>query len=146
MPFWSKPSRGSRVLRVKVVSTFLKAAVPLNMFQNFQEILEEHAFKLADPHRMHDLIPFIFDEEWKRIKSEIEKKNVSVLFDGTTRLGEALAIIVRFVDNWHIVQRLIRVQMLVKTMHDWGGNCTRISECSLCGVRNRCQSPFSSDA
>ena len=65
---------------------------------------------------MHDLIPFIFNKEWKRIKSEIEEKNVSVMFDGTTRLGEALAIIVRFVDNWHIVQRLIRVQILVKTM------------------------------
>ena len=41
---------------------------------------------------------------------------MSAVFDGTTRLGEALAIIVCFVDNWYIMQRLIPVQMLVKTM------------------------------
>ena len=45
------------------------------------------------------------------------EKNVSAVFDGTTRLGEALAIIVCFVDNWYIMQCLIPVQMLVKTMN-----------------------------
>ena len=44
------------------------------------------------------------------------EKNLSVNFDGTTRLGEAFTIIVRFVDNWKIEQHLIRLQLLVKTM------------------------------
>jgi hypothetical protein len=65
---------------------------------------------------MYDLIPFIVDAEQKRIKQEIEGKDISVIFDGTTRLGEALAIIVRFMDDWEIVQRLVRVQLLVKSM------------------------------
>jgi hypothetical protein len=43
---------------------------------------------------MHDLIPFVADDEQKRTKQEIEGKDVSVIFDGTTRLGEALAVIV----------------------------------------------------
>ena len=48
------------------------------------------------------------------IKQEIEGRDV---FDGTTRLGEALAVIVRFIDDgWEIVQRLVRVQLLVKSM------------------------------
>ena len=38
-------------------------------------------------------------------------KNVGVIFDGTC-LGEALAIVVRFVDDWE----LIRLQLLTKTM------------------------------
>ena len=39
-----------------------------------------------------------------------------MVFDGTTRLGEALAVIVRFIDDgWEIVQRLVRVQLLVKS-------------------------------
>ena len=50
----------------------------------------------------------------KRIKDEIQGKYISVRFDGT--VGEVLAIIVRFVDNWKIEQRLIRLQLLVKTM------------------------------
>ena len=45
------------------------------------------------------------------------KGQISLLyFDGTTRLGEALAIVVRFVVEWRIEQRLIRLQLLVKSM------------------------------
>ena len=40
---------------------------------------------------------------------------MSVLY-GTTRLGEGVAVFVRFVDDWQILQRLIRVQLLVKSM------------------------------
>lgn len=32
------------------------------------------------------------------------------------RLGEALAIVVRFVDDWEVKQRLIRLQLLTKTI------------------------------
>ena len=42
---------------------------------------------------------------------------VSVIFDGTCRLGEALVIILRFVTrDWSIEQRLIRVQLLAKSL------------------------------
>ena len=43
-------------------------------------------------------------------------KRTGIIFDGTTRLGEALAIVVRFIDDWEIKQRLIRLQLLTKTM------------------------------
>ena len=48
----------------------------------------ERAYKLADQRGMHDLIPFVASEEQKRIKQEIEGGDVSVVFDGTTRLGD----------------------------------------------------------
>lgn len=42
---------------------------------------------------------------------------VSVIFDGTSRLGEALAVVVRFVSNeLTIEQRLVKLQMLAKSM------------------------------
>ena len=42
---------------------------------------------------------------------------MSVIFDGTTRLGEALAIVVRFVsDEWSLEQRLVKLQLLTKSM------------------------------
>lgn len=46
---------------------------------------------------MRQLIPLIRKEEKERIKSEISASNVAVIFDGTTRLGEALAIVLRHV-------------------------------------------------
>ena len=42
----------------------------------------------------------------------------SVIFDGSTRLGEALAIIVRFIDSkWNIQQRLVKLGILAKSMN-----------------------------
>ena len=43
---------------------------------------------------------------------------MSVIFDGTTRRGEALAVVLRFVDNkqWVILQHLVCLQLLVKSL------------------------------
>ena len=42
---------------------------------------------------MHDLIPFVAEEEHKQIEKEVEGRDVSIIFDSTTRLSEALAVI-----------------------------------------------------
>ena len=62
---------------------------------------------------MSDLIPLVLSEEKRRVKSEIEGSPVSVIFDGTSRLGEALAIILRFVSlsSFTIQQRLVKWQL-----------------------------------
>ena len=47
---------------------------------------------------------------WKKCFSDIN-------FDGTTRLGEALATVVRFVTNdWTIEHRLVKMQLLAKSL------------------------------
>ena len=74
-------------------------------------------YALTDQRHMSDLITFLCSQEQADIKNEIGEKPVSVIFDGTTRLGEALAIVVRFVDDsFSIQQRLVRLQLLVKSM------------------------------
>lgn len=106
-----------QVYRVKVVTAFLRAGVPMNKVDAFREILEENALRLTDQRHMNDYIPFIVEEEVTRIRGEISGKDISIIFDGTTRLGEAMAIVVRFIsDDWQIQQRLVRVQMLSKSL------------------------------
>ena len=39
-----------------------------------------------------------------------------MIFDGTTRSGEAMAIILRFVNDWAILQCLIQLQLLAKSL------------------------------
>ena len=64
---------------------------------------------------MSDLILVVLKQEKSRIQSEICEQDVLVIFDGTSRLGEALAIVLRFVTSeWTIEQRLIRVELLSK--------------------------------
>ena len=91
------------------MSTFLKAGVPINKIPVFREILDENALRLAGRKPMSDLIPFVLQEEKQQIRSEINNKPISVIFDGTTRLGEALAVIVRYVEptDFCIQQRLV---------------------------------------
>ena len=106
-----------RVYRVKVLKCFLHAAVPFAKIDHFRELLEENMFRLSDRRHMSDLIPLIVSQEQANIKSELSGRPVSVVFDGTTRLGEALAIVVRYIDDsFTIQQRLIRLQLLAKSM------------------------------
>ena len=65
---------------------------------------------------MLDLVAFVLDEERSRIKREISGKFLSLVFDGTSRLGEVLADVVRYIDGWEIQQRLVRLEFLTKSM------------------------------
>ena len=106
-----------QVYRVKVVRTFLQAGVPLSKLSDFRDLLEENGYRLSDRRFMFDLVPFILKEEETCLKQELRGKQVGVIFDGTTRLGEALAIILRFVsESWTLEQRLVRIQLLSKSM------------------------------
>ena len=84
-----------QVFRVKVVKAFLAAGVPLSKVGHFRELLEETGFRLTDKRHLFDLIPFILEEEKQINKVSIQGKWLSVIFDGTSHCGEALAILVR---------------------------------------------------
>ena len=99
-----------------MVTCFLRAGVPLRKLDHFRELLEESALRICDRRYMLDLIPFVLKEEQQCVKQEIDSKCVSVIFDGTSRLGEALAVVLRSIgENWTI-ERLLRVQLLAKSL------------------------------
>ena len=87
------------IYRVKVLTTFLRTGVPINKIDEFRDLLEENSVRLAGRKPMSELIPFLLNEERRQIKTEIVGLPVAVIFDGTSRLGDALAIILRFVDR-----------------------------------------------
>jgi len=87
------------IFHVKVVRVFLRSAVPLSKLKFFRGLLEENGRCLSDRRQMADIVPFVFSQEQNLIKQEISGKYLSVIFDGTTRLGEAMAIVVRYVDS-----------------------------------------------
>ena len=64
----------TQVFRVKVVSAFLRAGVPLNKVELFRELFEETGYRLTDRRNMHDLIPFIHKEEIIHIYSHLPVK------------------------------------------------------------------------
>ena len=106
-----------RVYRMQVTEHFLKAGLPLSKVDNLRPVLEQK-FRLTSQTHLRKLIPTILEQEQQRLASEIKGRAISIVFDGTTRLGEAIAIIVRFLDDeWCIQQRLIRLRTVAKAVN-----------------------------
>ena len=79
--------------------------------------MEENGYRLTDKRHLFDLIPFILEEEKQNIKLSIQGKWLSVIFDGTSHCGEALAILVRYIDDsWNVQQQLLSITMLSKSL------------------------------
>ena len=94
--------------RFDLIQSFLTAGIPLSKIDYLRSFLEKYGHRLTSQSHLRELIPSVLQKEKETLKSELSKaKVVSTIFDGSTRLGEALAIIVRFVDSqWNVQQRL----------------------------------------
>lgn len=110
-------SDAQKVYQVKVMKVFLQVSFSIVKLVVFKEILEENGHRLCTQRYMIDLTPFILNEELTQIKSEINDKLVSVIFDGITDICEALAVVISFIgDSWVIQQRSIGIQLLAKSL------------------------------
>ena len=57
----------------------------------FCELLEESSYRLSSSHHLAEMIPIVCRQE-EKVCSEINAKNVSVIFDGTTHVCEAWSL------------------------------------------------------
>ena len=107
-----------QIFRFEVVESFLSSGIPLAKLDALRPLLEKHGHRLTSRSHMNELIPAVLEKEKNKLKDELQGvKQVSVIFDGTARLGEALAIIIRYVqDNFKPTQRLVRLEILAKAM------------------------------
>ena len=96
-----------RLFRFDLVEAFLSAGIPLSKIDHLRSFLEKYGHRLTAHGHLSQMIPSIIEKEKETLKTELSLVDgCSVIFDGSTRLGEALAIIVRFVDDeWNVQQR-----------------------------------------
>lgn len=106
------------VFRCEVVQTFLRAGVPLSKVQHFRQLLERVGSRLADRSVLsRQCLPAILRAERSNVQQAIAGRPVAVIFDGSTRLGEVLAVILRFSDDeWSPKQVLVRFKALSKSL------------------------------
>ena len=104
-----------RVFRVKTVTAFLKSGVALSKVDCFHDLLEEYGYALSSSQHLRELIPPILCEERRKISEGL--RPVSLIFDGTTHVAEAV-VILRFVDDqWTIQQSVVRLMLLAKSLN-----------------------------
>ena len=101
------------------MEAFLKTRIPLSKVDSLRQFLEKYGHRLTPRTHLAEFIPLIRQEEIDSLKSEIAANSAfSVIFDGSTRLGEASAIIVHFIDSeWNIQLRLVKLEILAKSMN-----------------------------
>ena len=111
--------------RLEVVTEFLKAGIPIAKTDMLRSLLEKNGYRLTGNSNPGQYVSMALKQEIEQIKQELEMpgqvgltRDISVIFDGSTRQGEAIAIIVRFMDNdWNITLRLVRIQVCSKSVN-----------------------------
>ena len=87
--------------------------------------LGKNGYRLTGSSNLGQYVSMALKQEIEQIKQELEMpgqvgltRDISVIFEGSTRQGEAIVIIVRFMDNdWNITQRLVRIKVCSKSVN-----------------------------
>lgn len=101
--------RETHVYRWRVVESFLYAGIACSKIEMLRPLLEREGHTLTSRSHLESLyIPQIEAREVKRLTAEMKDKHFTLVFDGTTRLGEAIALVTRCITNdFNIQMRLI---------------------------------------
>ena len=105
-----------RIYRVRVLTSLLKSGIPLNKADDLRELLEENGYSLSSSTHLRQMVPFVLHEEVQAIQREMSGRPVSIIFDGTTHVAEAFVVVLRFVEDWCVKQRVSKLLLLVKSL------------------------------
>ena len=108
----------TRLFRYEVVETPLLAGIPISKVDILRPLFKRYAKRLTSSSHMNSLILAVLEKEKEKLKAELHNvKKASIIFDGTAQLGEALAIVLRFVrEDCKPTQHLVRLEVLAKPL------------------------------
>ena len=84
------------VYRFLVVQAFLAAGIPLSKVEDLRGLLERYGHPLTTVGNLRQLVPKVEAKEVELVMQELDGQYISIAFDGTTRLGEAVNVVGRF--------------------------------------------------
>eukprot|EP00731_Ephydatia_muelleri_P007427 Em0003g1675a len=91
----------------------MKCGLSLNSLNVFAPFLEKYAQRVPDASHLRQLIPIIQAQELERVKKALQGRSISIIFDGTTRVCEAFAVVARYIDEEsNIRQMLVAMSMI----------------------------------
>ena len=94
--------------RYRTTETFLASGTPLAKADIFRPLLQRSGHSLTSAVHLQRFIPKIEEAENLKLRAELKGQYISVSFDGTTRLGEAVNTTARWCsDSFELEQRLI---------------------------------------
>ena len=82
-----------------LVKNWMKCGFPFNTIERFKVFLQKYTRHFPDQSHLKQIIPVLQAAEMQDIKHAAGSKPFSVSFDGTTRVCESFAVVVRFLDQ-----------------------------------------------
>ena len=99
------------MFRLKCLKKLLKSGICISAIDKLRPLLEEHGERLTGRQHLADLIPMVLGSERKFVKDKIAGLDISIVFDGTTVMCEAFALVVKCVDDdFQLHQYLVRLK------------------------------------
>ena len=103
------------VYRMLVVQAFLAAGIPLSKVDELRGLLERYGHPLTAAANLRQLVPKVEAREIETVMQDVDGQYLSLAFDGTTRLGEAVNVVGRFCSSdFVITRRLLRFVTLAR--------------------------------
>lgn len=105
------------LFRYRLTECLLHAGIALGKADFLRPLLERCGQSMTAATHLKVLVPKIEEDELSRIRHEVKGQYVSLVFDGTTRVGEATAMVMRWCNsNFSVVQRLVMLTTTLKHM------------------------------
>ena len=107
-----------QLFRFEIVESALSGGIALAKLDKLRPVLQRHGHRLTSCPHMHQIIPAVLEKEKSKLKEELNDiKQASFIFDSTARLGEALVIIIRYIqENFVQVEVCARLAQLVRSL------------------------------
>jgi hypothetical protein len=103
------------IFRYRTTETFLASGVALNVCDMMRPLLERTGLSLTSSTHLKVYVPKIESAEFALLEEEMREQYISVSFDGTTRLGEAINTTARWCPSTFDLQvRLIDFSTMEK--------------------------------
>lgn len=108
----------THAFRYRVTETFLGTGTPMHRCNEFRPLLERIGLRLSSASNLSRVyIPRIHEIQTTQLKAEMEGQLLSIIFDGTTRLGEATNMVGRWCSSdFYLFNRLIMFRTTEKHM------------------------------
>ena len=143
-------SKEVQLYRWRVVEACLFSGIPMEKIDHLRTLLERGGTALTDSHHLKAMVPKIETFELERLRKELVGQRVCVIFDGTTRLGECIAVLLRWCPAGFtkIEQRLVALRTTQTHMNGdelgalintiLGTTCRIQTIDVVCGARDSC--------
>lgn len=104
--------------RCATVESLMRCGIAITKLDDgLGRLLSRVGAKVVDSSDMRMYIPLVRQKELDKIKDEVAHESLCLIFDGTTRVGEALAVVVRYcTSHFEIKYRLIALSTAAKHM------------------------------